>query len=71
MEKLIDNWENLYSTSKTELYNQLSSTENLVEKRRTLDEFFGKLENEELLIKNSNVFRAFKNLHMTDLSNSN
>jgi hypothetical protein len=62
---MLDKFEQVYTEKKTKLYVDLKLSENLPEKRRVLDDFFESIEIESSRIKNTKVYRAFKNLNLT------
>ncbi|CDW87069.1 UNKNOWN [Stylonychia lemnae] len=65
LEKMLDDYDVLYDSSKEQLYDNLRSTHHFTERKRILDDYFANLENDSNQIKNSQVYRAFKNLHLT------
>lgn len=62
---MLDDYDVLYDSSKEQLYDNLRSTHHFTERKRILDDYFANLENDSNKIKNSQVYRAFKNLHLT------
>jgi len=65
LERMIDEFNKLYSNSKNELITNISAVEGLSERKHMLDDFFGRIESESNKIKNSQVYRAFKNLYLS------
>lgn len=68
LEKMLVDYDKLYESSKIELSSKLHATVDLSERKQILDDFFGKLESESYQIKNSHIYRAFKNTFVSGKS---